>query len=117
MIHAIEKHRRDEQILKEQDRDIQGKVAQLQLGEVTNKNKIQASVVEVPPRVEVPVIASVLVSSLPPATPVQPPVSTEHGGGSSHLHGTFKAAGGVGGMDTLNSTVQSILGHLPIGSM
>lgn len=68
VIHAIEKYRRDEQRAK-RTRQRHSKVTQLQLGELTSKNKkkIQASVVEA---VEVPVITSTPGS---PAPPVQPP--------------------------------------------
>ena len=63
--HAVEKYRRDEQRLKEQHKDIQRKVAQLQLGELMNKNKAAV--------VEAPVITSTPVPPLPPGhQPLRP---------------------------------------------
>ncbi|KAJ8349469.1 hypothetical protein SKAU_G00245990 [Synaphobranchus kaupii] len=49
VIHAVEKYRKDEQKLKDQEKETQRKLAQLQLGELTKKKKVQAVVqAEVP---------------------------------------------------------------------
>ncbi|KAJ8342668.1 hypothetical protein SKAU_G00325960 [Synaphobranchus kaupii] len=67
VIHTVEKHRKDEQKLKEQEKEVQRKLSQLQLGELTKKKKVQAMMkAEVPePRPE-----AVVSSGGPPRLPM-----------------------------------------------
>lgn len=50
LTHAIEKHRREESMQKDQEKEVLRKVAQLQLSELTaglkNKRKVQAAVID-----------------------------------------------------------------------
>ncbi|KAJ8356658.1 hypothetical protein SKAU_G00194520 [Synaphobranchus kaupii] len=67
VIHTVEKHRKDEQKLKDQEKEVQRKLSQLQLGELTKKKKVQAMMkAEVPePRPE-----AVVSSGGPPRLPM-----------------------------------------------
>lgn len=67
VIHAVERHRKDEQRMKEQDRDVQRKLAQLQLGELLSKGKANT---QAPIMVEK---TNPTLMNTPTAQPTQPP--------------------------------------------
>ncbi|KAL7373516.1 hypothetical protein ABVT39_008522 [Epinephelus coioides] len=67
VIHTVERHRKDEQRMKEQDREVQRKLAQLQLGELQSKGKAHT---------QAPIMAEKMNPTLmntPTAQPTQPP--------------------------------------------
>lgn len=76
MVHAIEKYRKDEQRLKEQEKSIQRKIAQLQLSDLQNKKKTktQAPVMNGATNYALPVPAEQLPTAQLSAPPTQPPL-------------------------------------------
>lgn len=62
MTHAVEKYQKDEQKMRDQEKEVHRKVAQLQLGELTNKKK---------KKIQAPVMNN------DPATMQQPPLQSQ----------------------------------------
>lgn len=69
VIHAVEKHRKDEQRQIEQGKDIQRKLAQLQLDELTNKGKKKVHASVTTPVPEVGTMSAVSPGGPQPSTP------------------------------------------------
>jgi len=72
VVHAVEKYRQDELKLKEQDKNIQRKFAQLQLGELQGKQKVKGQALLTPWATEL-VLPTSTAMNLTPAVITQPP--------------------------------------------
>ena len=69
VVHAVEKYRQDELKLKEQDKHIQRKLAQLQLGKLQGKQKVSPGATEQ----VLPLSTAMNLTPLTPAVIRQPP--------------------------------------------
>ena len=72
VVHAVEKYRQDELKLKEQDKNIQRKFAQLQLGDLQGKQKVKGQALLTPWATEL-VLPTSTAMNLTPAVITQPP--------------------------------------------